>query len=267
MTRPASIAEAYAAAGGVTGVFSDKVVAYVRSRPDYPPALFDALIAQAGLAPGAVVADLGAGTGLLTCGWLGRGMQCIAVEPNADMRAAADRWLGRVPGYRSCAAPAEATGLADGSVDLVTAAQAFHWFDPPRAAAECRRILRAGQPVALVWNDRDGSAPVNVALTALFARHGGSRRDALLAGERDDTQLARFFGGAAPTPMHFTHTHRLDLEGLVALALSRSYMPKAGTEQALQVRREVETVFIELQQDGCVVVPYDTVCYLGQPAG
>jgi SAM-dependent methyltransferase len=263
MTRPAFHA-LYEPLGGATGVFSDRVAAYLQSRPDYPPALFDAVIAATGLAPGMAVADLGAGTGLMTRDWLARGLRVWAVEPNGDMRAAADQWLGAQPGYRSVAGRAEATGLADASVDLVAAAQAFHWFDADAARSECRRILREGGWAALVWNDRREVDPVNEGIDAIAACHGGPARAAMAATSRDEAPIARFFGGRVPAPQRFAHAQALDIDGLAGLLFSRSYMPPADSAAGQAVRRDSDALFARLQCNGLVTVPYETVLYLGR---
>jgi len=129
----AQLRSLYEPEGGVTQIFSSKVTDYVASRPDYPAALFEALRVQCHLQPGATVVDVGAGTGLLTQGLLERGFQVWAIEPNAAMRAVADRSLARYSSYRSAAGSAESLPLADLAVDLITVAQAFHWFDVERA--------------------------------------------------------------------------------------------------------------------------------------
>jgi ubiquinone/menaquinone biosynthesis C-methylase UbiE len=102
------------------------------------------------LSAGAAIADVGAGTGLLTRGFLARGYNVVAVEPNPAMREACDRYCGAFERYRSVEGTAESMPLAAGSVDLVTAAQAFHWFDIERARAECLRVLEPDGRVALV---------------------------------------------------------------------------------------------------------------------
>src|SRR5579883_614801 len=119
--------------------FTDRVDLYVRWRPSYPQAALDVL------PPASDVADVGSGT--LTRLLLERGKHVYAVEPNDAMRAAAERTLAGFKGYVSIAARAEATTLPDASVDLVTAAQAWHWFDREAARREFARILRPGGQV------------------------------------------------------------------------------------------------------------------------
>ncbi len=244
--------------------FSGKVADYVASRPDYPAALLDALAECGALRPGSDVADIGAGTGQLTRSLLERGHRVTAIEPNDEMRAACDALLGALPGYRSLPGSAEATGLADASVDLVTAAQAFHWFDVPQARREALRILRPSGQVALVWNDRDDDA-LQQGLTALFAAHGSAARDRMLAQD-DRAKVPQFFGHA-PHERRFDHAHRLDLPGLASLVFSRSYMPPRHSEAGRRAEAAVAELFRRHAVEGCVAMRYRTVLMLGRPSG
>jgi SAM-dependent methyltransferase len=252
----------YAAAGGVQAVFDHKVADYQASRPDYPAALFDTLAER--LTP-TRVADVGAGTGLLTQGLLARGWQVLAVEPNAQMRAACDAWLGARPGYRSAEGRAEAIPAPDASLDLITAAQAFHWFEPEAARAEVQRVLTPAGQVALIWNDRQREQPLHRALDEeVFARHGGEGRLRLLAHE-DRSQVARFFARAAPFEQRWPHAHGLSEAGLISLVFSRSYMPRPDTEQGQLVTATVREIFARFAREGQVLLPYTTVLMLGRP--
>ena len=148
--------------------FTNRVDDYVRYRPGYPAALFEMLIGECHLGATSRIADVGSGTGILTRALLeATGGHVVAIEPNAAMRAAAEKTLAGEPRFESRDGSAEATGLPDADVDLVIAAQAFHWFDPARTRVEFARILRRGtQPwpsarsgnVALVWNQRSDTA-------------------------------------------------------------------------------------------------------------
>ena len=146
-----------------TARFTSRVDDYVRARPGYPPEVVRLLETECALGPGKSVADVGSGTGILTRDLLETGATVYAVEPNAAMREAAEAALeplsppgerGRGEGFVSLAATAEATTLPDAAVDLVIAAQAFHWFDRDAARQEFSRILREPRWVALVWNER-----------------------------------------------------------------------------------------------------------------
>ena len=134
--------------------FTNRVANYARYRPGYPPAVLTCLRDECGLSPGSTVADVGSGTGILTELFLANGNHVYAVEPNEAMRQAAELSLAHYPGFTSVDGRAEATTLADDSVDFVTAGQAFHWFDAAASRVEFNRILRPGGYTALVWNAR-----------------------------------------------------------------------------------------------------------------
>jgi SAM-dependent methyltransferase len=108
---------------------------------------------------------------------------------------------------------------AAGSVDLVTAAQAFHWFDVDRARAECLRVLAPPGKVALIWNDRDMGDPLHPALDEVFKAFGGAKWSALVAHE-DRSHVQAFFGSARQEVASWPHEHAIDGNGLVALAFS-----------------------------------------------
>lgn len=249
----------YADQGGVAATFSGKVADYVASRPDYPRELIDQLVAL-----GPRVADVGAGTGLLTASLLDGGCQVVAIEPSDAMRAACDALLGGRPGYRSLSGTAEATGLEPGGIDLVTAAQAFHWFDVNTARAEFLRILTPGGQVALVWNDRLDGDPLHEAMDEVFARHGGAKRGAMLAHE-NRADVPSFFNGAEVRELELPHEHRLDAAGLAALAFSRSYMPPRDGEAGRDASAQLQDIFNRFARDGRVTVRYRTIAIVGRP--
>ena len=254
----------YAPQGGVRAIFSAKVNDYVASRPDYPAALFNSLRESAALQAASVVADVGAGTGLLTLGLLQRGWSVVAVEPNPAMRAAADRWLGDMPGYRSAEGSAEHLPLADCSVDLSTAAQAFHWFEVDAARSECLRVLRPRGQVALIWNDRRSEDRLHAALDSLFDQFGGTKRTALLAHE-DRSEVPRFFGSTPVREFAWPHQHHLSAAALVSLVFSRSYMPARDSATGQAVEDSLRGVFERFAIDGKVAVQYTTVAMVGRP--
>lgn len=245
--------------------FSSRVDTYVRARPSYPPEALDLLAERCGLAPRAVVADVGSGTGILTRLLLERGATVFAVEPNAAMRAAAEGALGSSPGFTSVAATAEATTLPDRSVDLVTAAQAYHWFDPGPTRREFARILRPGGWVALIWNDRrTGGTPFLEAYERLLLTHG---TDYASVNHRriSEDELQAFFGAAPLQRASFPYRQIFDLAGLQARLLSSSYTPAPGLPGHDEMLEALAAIFTQHQVDGHVQLDYDTLVYYGQP--
>ena len=131
------------------GDFSNQAEAYRRSRPTYPEALVDLLVADAMVAAGDPVADFGAGTGIFTRLLIERGFQVTAIEPNAEMRKQND-----VPTARWLDGTFESSGLGDASQRWAVSAQAFHWADPQRSLPEIRRVLQPRCLLTVLWNQR-----------------------------------------------------------------------------------------------------------------
>src|SRR5438128_9575556 len=134
--------------------FSNRVEAYSKYRPGYPSAIIDFLTAQCGLSRNSIIADVGSGTGILSELFLKNGNQVFGVEPNREMREAGKRILADYSNFKSVEGSAESTSLPDKSVDFITAAQAFHWFDHERTRTEFARILKPNGWIILLWNER-----------------------------------------------------------------------------------------------------------------
>lgn len=260
----AQLRSLYEPQGGTGQIFSSKVSDYVASRPDYPAALFAALRAECKLQPSAVVADIGAGTGLLTQGLLAQGYAVTAIEPSDSMRAAADHALAHIPGYSSAGGSAEHLPLPPASVDLITAAQAFHWFDIAAARAEFLRVLKPLGQVAMIWNDRVLSDPLHTALDGIFAQHGGAKRGAMLAHD-ERSEVPTFFGPNTPLELTWPHEHHLSEAALLSLVFSRSYMPDRNSAAGQHASQQVRALFESLAVDGLVTVRYNTVAIIGRP--
>ncbi len=211
-----------------TARFTDRVSDYVRYRPGYPPELVSWLHHHLGTTADWEVVDIGAGTGISSQMLLAEGHRVTAVEPNAAMRAAAEQWLGEDPRFRIVDGRADATGLADASVDLITVAQAFHWFDPDAARREFRRILRPNGVVAIFWNTRLLSGtPFREGYEALLQRYG---TDYAQVAERygSDQDMRDWFGDGLRGLARLPHRQRLDFDGLRGRLLSSSYAPPPG---------------------------------------
>jgi SAM-dependent methyltransferase len=146
--------------------FSAAADAYERSRPDYPAEAVELLADRLELRPGRTVLDVGAGTGKLTRLLLPTGARLLALEPVVEMRA---KLLATSPGAEALDGLAEAVPLPDASVDAAVCAQAFHWFDAPRALRELHRVLRPGAWLVLIWNVRDEAVPWVKAMGDLVA--------------------------------------------------------------------------------------------------
>jgi SAM-dependent methyltransferase len=189
--------------------FGQAADVYERSRPTYPDAAVDLLLPDGAR----TVLDLGAGTGKLTQSLVARGLDTVAVEPDAKMRATL---AARLPTVRALDGRAEAIPLPDGSVDVVTVGQAWHWVDEAVALPEVARVLRPGGTLALVWNLRDERVPWVHRLSDAI---GQSDAERLIEGV---LEIGPPFG---PTERFVVPWDRpMDGDGLLELVRSRSYV-------------------------------------------
>ena len=243
--------------------FSDRVENYVRYRPGYPPGILYLLRREAGLTPASVIADIGSGTGISTRLFLTEECAVYGVEPNREMRQAAECLLAGWPAFRSVDGTAQATTMADKSVDLIVAAQAFHWFNTPETRAEFTRILKPAGRIVLIWNERlTDAAPFLRDYEQLLLRFGTDYAS-VRHENTDASALAQFFAG--PYAAHtFPNEQRFDFTALQGRLLSSSYAPAAGHPQHERMIAELRRIFDLHQSNGEVCFLYDTRVYLGK---
>lgn len=244
--------------------FSSRVSDYVRYRPDYPPEVMRTLNEEFHLSPGATVADIGSGTGIFSQRLLDEGYRVWGVEPNAAMRSAAEEHFRGQSGFISVNGSAEQTGLPDQCVELVTAAQAFHWFYSDETRKEFARILQLPGNVLLVWNDRQrSSTPFLKAYDEFLIRVGTDyvrlmeKQDEMLAG------LPNFFDPGTYRKRGVIAAQELNREQFRGRVLSSSYVPLKDDAGYSVVVRDLEQLFDDYQENGTVTFLYDVNMHLG----
>jgi SAM-dependent methyltransferase len=242
--------------------FSDRVEDYVRYRPGYPPEVVESLTREFGLRASHVIADIGSGTGISAEIFLRNGNTVFGVEPNADMRAAAEKLLSSYPAFHSVNGKAEATTLADVSVEWIIAAQAFHWFDVDAAKREFRRNLRLGGRIALMWNNRRPDTPFMRDYEALIQRFAVDYNQINHENAEKDGRIERFFDGRFEQ-RSFPNAQVFDFQGLRGRLTSSSYMPKAGHPSFGAMIGELQRIFDRYAEDGRVRFDYDTKLWVG----
>ena len=243
--------------------FTHRAENYAKYRPHYPQEIASFLAGEIDLSPDWQIADIGSGTGLLSEMWLGNGNTVYAVEPNQDMREMAERLLGAHSSFHSIRGTAEATTLPAGSIDLVSAGSAFHWFDAEKARTEFQRILKPGGYALLAWNSRKPeSSEFAAAFGEILHEFGANRRPADHRSRREE-HIEAFFGSGGHKIAAFENGQSLDWEGLKGRLLSLSSAPLPGEPNYEPMIEHLRHVFDTYQEDGSVRFDYNTQVYYG----
>lgn len=250
---------------GITA-FSDRASYYVRGRPGYPVEIIDFLRAECGLGAASAVADVGSGTGIFTRLLLGAAGRVYALEPCRDMREAAEGYLGACPNLVSVAAAAEATTLTAGSIDIITAATAFQWFDIPVVRAEFSRILKPGGWVVVIGNEARRETEYERAYKNLQDRYARKSVKYIERYRSRDAAISDLYGGLPHRERLFPHEHVMDWERLVARLYSRSVMPLDGEPGHDAMLEELRGIFERHQVEGLVTQRYDARVRFGHLA-
>lgn len=245
------------------GRFSNRVDDYARYRPTYPPALIEILKSNCGLTHDSVIADVGSGTGILARLFLEYGNTVFGIEPNTGMRLYADKTLWQFNNFLSVPATAEATTLKPSSIDLITAAQSFHWFDRAKAKREFARIVKRRGWVVLIWNERRvDSTPFLSAYEDLLLRYGTDYSQ--VRHENVESEIEDFYAPQTVKMENLENFQRFDLESLRGRTRSASYTPVPGDSNFEPMYAELEKIFQTHAKDGKVTVEYDTRVYYGR---
>lgn len=242
--------------------FDQKGGIYSKARPSYPDKLFSYLTGNGYVGKATVIADIGSGTGKFTQ-QIGRYSEKVfAVEPNDDMRLIAEKNFSDCRNIISVNGSAENTTLSDSSVDFITVAQAFHWFDRKAFKAECRRILRKNGKVLLVWNDRDTDSELireNYDINRRFCPNfKGSSNGIDFSKEAFDD----FFEGDFIV-VEFGNDLIYDENTFVSRCLSSSYAPNQDDENYNPYVNELRELFEKYSKNSVIPYPYITRCYIG----
>ncbi len=250
-------------ASNATSRFSDRVDNYIRYRPGYPPQVVETLKSECGLKHEHRIADIASGTGIWTRLLLENGNHVIGVEPNAEMRQAAERLLAGFSNFTSVAATAEATTLPAHSLDFVTAAQAAHWFNRDQSRQEFVRVLKSGGWLALLWNERlTDSTPFLRDYEQLLLTFGTDYQD--IRHERTTDAVNEFFDPDPFKERTFPIRQEFDYTGIEGRLLSSSYAPGPDHPQYVPMLRDLRRIFEEHAVNGQAAFDYKTRLYFGQ---
>ncbi len=233
---------------------------YEAARPSYPPDAVAWLVEHLRIGPGHRVVDLAAGTGKLTRLLISTGAELVAAEPVAGMRAT---FRTSVPDVPVVASTAEQLAFRDGSIDAVTVAQAFHWFDHDRAFAELARTVRGGGRVGLVWNARDRSVAwvdeVWTIMDRVEKRAPWRNHD-----DGNDHAFGAWPGFGALHSAQFRHVQATTPEAMVQRVASVSHVAVLPANERAAVLDEVRAVLSghpDVEGRTELAVPYRVDCF------
>lgn len=243
--------------------FSNRVENYVKYRPTYPPEVLQLFKNEMNLRTDSVVADIGAGTGISTKIFLENGNPVFAVEPNAAMREAAAEFLEDFSNLTLVNGTSEDTTLEDNSIDLVVAAQAFHWFKREETRTEFKRILKDKGCVALIWNERQLET---TAFLQDYEKHlieFGTDYETIRHDTITKETLRNFFRDDCNEAV-FQNQQTVDSEGLKGRMLSASYVPSPENPRFPAMLKNLESLFAKHAENGRIDILYDTKIFYGQ---
>ena len=243
--------------------FADRAEVYHRYRSKFPPELLEFLRDRCGLDAHSVIADIGAGTGILAELFLANGNRTFAVEPNAEMLALCRGLCDIYPQLTCVQASAESTTLPDASVDIVAVGRALHWFDLPAAKREFQRVLIPGGWLAVmgnIWERETGAFATEY--DAVVLKHA---RDLSQVKDRytilQPNGLQDFLAPAQMESVTLSKTRQLTLEELIGRTASISYAPIPGQPGYDAMCEELTALFDRHQQNSTVEIAEDwSVC-------
>ena len=237
--------------------FSDRAKDYAQYRPSYPSEAIDCILE--GLNRDCLVAaDIGAGTGISSRLLAHRGIQVIAIEPNAAMKQVAQNH----PLVQWRDGSAEDTKLPDNSVDLVTCFQAFHWFNPEPTLKEFARILKPGGILAAIWNNRDPQDRFTKEYSHLTQMASQNQSEMRYGTERFLRNTDLF---SPVRHLIFPYSQILDCKALIGRAMSTSYIPKQGAVAAKFIQNLAQLYDRHKNSEGLIYLKYNTSVYLASP--
>lgn len=244
--------------------FSDRVHAYVKYRPSYPVAAIDYLYDVIGMKRESTIADIGAGTGIFAELLLERGNPVIGVEPNTEMREVAVATLAEEPNFEVSSGSAEATELPDESVDYITCAQAFHWFDQQATRSEFKRILKPEGKVILIWNSRLTTGTSFLEQYEQLLHDYGTDYTKVNHKNISAEKLEPFFKKDTMELAKFGNRQVFDWEGLRGRLESSSYVPSSDNPRYNDMIDQLKRIFEQNQHEGVVFFDYETEVFWGE---
>ncbi len=243
--------------------FSDRVDDYVKYRPSYPEEIINYLEDLNILQGKSIIADVGSGTGILTKLFLDHGNKVYGIEPNTEMRIAGENFLKEFDNFQSIIGSSENTNLPDHSIDLITAGQAYHWFNVEETAKEFKRILkdRNKDNIILIWNTRTEIKPFNKELEELIKKYSKDYNQ--VSQTQDKNKAKNIFFNKEFKKKIFPNNQILSFEALLGRLQSASYMIKKNDFKYEQFYDELSKLFHKHEKNGFIILEYETEVFYG----
>ncbi|HUL01173.1 MAG TPA: class I SAM-dependent methyltransferase [Nitrospirota bacterium] len=244
--------------------FNDRADNYKRYRPDYPAEIIEVLKEKCHLSKKTVIADVGSGTGFFTKLLLPYAGVVYAVEPNPEMRKVAEEALSHYNNFRSISARAEDTQLDAHSIDMVTAATAFHWFDKQKTKEEFRRILKGDKWVVLLWNARNTLENEFLAAYEALFRKYVPEYEKKIHENKDTSSINEWYGEEKAELTLFRNHKILNWEGLRGRFLSSSYAPQESHPNYQRALEDLQQIYERFAHEDSINFEYTTRLYVGK---
>jgi ubiquinone/menaquinone biosynthesis C-methylase UbiE len=247
-----------------TKVFSTKAEKYAKFRWDYAADGIETVVNLTQISVHSIVADIGAGTGILTKHFIGKAQEIYAIEPNFELRQILTRELGAFPSVSVIDSCAEATKLPDNCVDVITVAQAIHWFDPEPTRQEMMRILKVHGWLVLIRNyGADNEA--NKAIQSLMTEEYGANFSVVT--EQPKVKPSSFyFGNGDFQTFSFPFAFRQGWEEFIGTLTTVSFMPDEDHPIFPKLETEAKRIFSQYSSNGYWKVEGETELIIGRPS-
>jgi len=244
--------------------FSNRVNNYIKFRPHYPEGIIRILQEKINLDKNWVIADIGSGTGISSERFIHNGNTVFGVEPNREMREAAEDIYKNAVNFKSFNGSAEDTKLTNKSIDMIIAGQAFHWFDMEKSRLEFKRILKNGCYTVLIWNERKSvESPFLSDYEKLIKKFGKDYEKVNHKNISADS-FDKFFGHNNYKIEILDNCQLLNWEGLRGRLLSSSYAPLENGEGYDEMIGELQAIFNKHKSGETISFDYFTRLYYGK---
>ena len=240
-------------------LFGGKSENYSAYRLSYPSEIKDLIFSMCSYP---IIADIGSGTGKFSQLFAEQAKMLYAIEPNEEMRRIAVSLLGKYSNYVSIAATADQTTLDDGSIDIITSAEAYHWFDNEATKTEWKRILKENGYVFLIWNQFGGD-PFDEEMRIISEQYR-EKTKIKQSGVSREQRAIHLFGEGNYQKVEFDNSVLQNWENFCGGWSSASYIPKQGTGAYCKFLGQAKTLFDKYAVNGLLKTTVTTICFFGK---